>query len=108
MKGFNLTIEIWRGNRDAEDWKLNETDDSSVVSAHSLTSLYATRAGAHGLDLITDATYSLRMNGDEDEAAMDHRLEAKLATGLLYTLTPGLTPIATRFKKDLEVLLLVT
>ena len=54
LKGFNLTIEMWRGNRDAKVWKLKETDDSSLVSVHSLTSLDATLEGVHGLDSVAD------------------------------------------------------
>ena len=83
LKGFNLTTEMWRGNRDAEGWKLKETDDSSLVSAHLLTSLDVTRAGAHVLDLAADSTYSPTTNEDMDEAAMDQRLDAKLTTGLI-------------------------
>ena len=63
---------MWRGNRDSEDWKLQETGDSLMVSAHSLKSLDVTRAGAHGLELVTDSTYSYKTNKDEDEASMDH------------------------------------
>ena len=33
LKGFHLTIEMWRGGRDEEGWKLKEvSDDSSVIS----------------------------------------------------------------------------
>ena len=67
---------MWRGNRGPEPWKLKEKYDSSVVSVRSLTSLDVTHAGAHGLDLAADSTYSPKKNEDEDEAAMDHRLEA--------------------------------
>ena len=108
LKGFNLTIEMWRGNRDAEGWKLNETDDSSLVSAHSLTSLDVTRAGAHGLNLAADSTYSPTTSEDVDEAAMDHRMETKLTTGSLYAPASGQTPAVPRFKKDLEALILLT
>ena len=99
---------MWRGNRDAEGWKVKETDDSSLVSAYSLTSLDATRAGARGLNLAAHATYSPETNKDEDEAAIDYRLEAKLTTGSLYTPISGLTPIVPRFKKDLEAIFFLT
>jgi hypothetical protein len=29
LKGFHLTIEMWRGGRDAEGWKLKESEDCS-------------------------------------------------------------------------------
>ena len=96
------------GNKDAEGWKLNETDNSSLVSAHSLTSLDVTRVGAHGLDLAADSTYSPETNKDVDEAAMDHQIESKLTTGSLYAPASGQTPAVSRFKKDLEALILLT
>ena len=99
---------MWRGNRDAEGWKPNETDDSSLVSAHSLTSLDVTWVGARGLDLATDSTYSPMTNKDVDEAAMDHWTESKLTTGSIYAPASGQTPAVPRFKKDLEVLILLT
>ena len=95
---------MWRRNRD----KVKEIYDSSLVSAHSLKSLDTTRAGARGLDLATDVTYSPEMIKDEDEAVIDHRLQAKLTTGLLSAPTSGLTPIMTRFKKYFVALLFLT
>ena len=79
---------MWRGNRDAKGWKLKETDDSSLVSAHLLTSLDATWADAHGLDLAVDLPYSPTTNEDEDEATMDHRFDAKLTTDICTHLKP--------------------
>ena len=95
-----------RGNRDTKGWKLKETDNSSLVSAHSGTSLDVTQEGAHGLDLAADLTYSPTTNKDEDEAAMDHRLNTNLTTGSIYAPTSGHTPTVPRFRIDLEALLL--
>ena len=95
---------MWRRNRDTEGWKLKETDDSSLVSTHSLTSLDTTCVGAHGPDFAADATYSPMTNGDEDKSMMDHRLGAKLTTWSLYAAMSDLTPVVPRFKKDLEAL----
>ena len=36
LKGFHLTIEMWRGGRDMEGWKLKESDEDSVGSSNSL------------------------------------------------------------------------
>ncbi len=58
LKGFHLTIEMWRGGRDAEGWKLQGGDDGSASSAQSLSSLDATRAGHDSLDLSLEASYS--------------------------------------------------
>jgi hypothetical protein len=59
LKGFHLTIEMWRGGKNAKGWKLQGGDDGSVSSAQSLSSLDATRAGHHGLDLSLAASYSV-------------------------------------------------
>ena len=46
VKGFHLTIEMWRGGRDVDGWKLKTGDDASVCLASSLSSLDVTRAGS--------------------------------------------------------------
>jgi hypothetical protein len=70
LKGFHLTIEMWRGGRDAEGWKRKSTndkdDDASIDSLVSLTSLDETRAGGHGLDLPMTASHSLNQNQSPD------------------------------------------
>ena len=104
LKGFHLTIEMWRGGRDAEGWKLKEADDSSIMSNQSLESLDITRAGAHGLDLAGTATYSPNYHEDEDEARADHRLDRRFTKGTLYAPSTGLTPAVPRLKADLAAL----
>ena len=79
-----MTIEMWRGGRDAEGWKLRETEDSSITSAHSITSLDVTRAGAHGLDLGREASYSPDSKEDEDEDAVGQRLSRLNSTETVY------------------------
>ena len=39
LKGFHLTIEMWRGGRDADGWKSKAEDDGSVVSNGSLATV---------------------------------------------------------------------
>ena len=46
LKGFHLTIEMWRGGRDSEGWKVREGDDVSISSGQSLDSWDATLAGS--------------------------------------------------------------
>ena len=77
------------GNRDTEGWKLKKIDDSSLISAQSLTSLDATREGVHGLDLVTDATYSPVGNEDEDKAVLKYWLNNKMDNGSIYAPTPN-------------------
>jgi hypothetical protein len=72
LKGFHLTIKMRRGGRDAEGWKLQVGDDGLVYSAQSLSSLDATRAGHHGLDLSLAASYSVEQAEDEDVAWASH------------------------------------
>ncbi len=95
---------MWRGNRDAEGWKIKENDDSSLASAHSLTSLDVTRAGAHGLDLDRDATYLPSENDDEDEAAVDCRVDHLLGRERRYAPESGMTPIVPRLVRDVGAL----
>ena len=42
LKGFHLTIEMWRGGRTEEGYKLMNDDELSVISARSMTSLDCT------------------------------------------------------------------
>ena len=81
LKGFRLTIKMWRGGRDAEGWKLRETYDSSITSLQLLETLDVTRGGAHGLNLAMGAAYDPNNcedeDEDEDEAAADHRLDRR-------------------------------
>ena len=105
LKGFHLTIEMWRGGRDADGWKLKGGDDSSVTSLSSLGSLDVTRAGAHGLDLGMAASYSANGGEDEDEAAANHRLAIKLGEEHVYAPEDGFTTPVPRFKDDINALL---
>ena len=105
LKGFHLTIEMWRGGRDADGWKLKEGDDSSVTSLNSLGSLDVTRAGAHGLNLDMAASYSPNCGEDEDEAAANHRLVVKLGEEHVYAPEDGFTTPVPRFKSDINALL---
>ena len=102
LKGFHLTIEMWRGGRDAEGWKLK--DDQSVVSSKSIGSLDVTRSGAHGVDLDRSATYAPNECEDEDEAAMDHRLCAKIGEERVYAPTSGVTQAVPRLLEDIRAL----
>jgi hypothetical protein len=49
LKGFYLTIEMWRGGRDVDGWKLKTGDEASVCSASSLGSLDVMQAGTQTL-----------------------------------------------------------
>ncbi len=93
LKGFPLTIEMWRGGQDSKGWKLREIDDSSVSSHQSLESLDRTRAGAHGLDLDKVATYVPASRVDEDEAAVDYWLGAKPGQAMSMQLWMGFSPL---------------
>ncbi len=66
LKAFHLTIKMWRGGRDSDGWKVK--DSSSLGSNESITSLDATRAGRHGLDLSLAASYLADKAEDKDMA----------------------------------------
>ena len=47
LKGFHLTIEMWRGGRDTSGYKLTDDDDISVPSLNATSNLDCTRALSH-------------------------------------------------------------
>ena len=57
LKGFHLTIEMWRGGRDKDGYKLKDIDDSSLETNQSTSSLDYTRDAAHGATTIGDVAY---------------------------------------------------
>ena len=62
LKGFHLTIEMWRGGRDPEGWKLRP-GDASALSEDAST--------PDGIE-------------DEDEAAANHRIMIKSVASHAY------------------------
>ena len=74
LKGFHLTIEMWRGGRNIEGWKVQ--DDASAGSSASLDSLDITKAGMRGRDLsLVDQV------DDEGVADAAHRVPLKTGNG---------------------------
>ena len=129
LKGFHLSLEMWRGGRDAEGWKLGTTgatppsedeeeedtslrnelrewrdrtlgeeDEESMVSAMSLSSLDATRAGAHG----RDPSWGDALNSAEEN-------EGRLVDQeILHSPPSGITQAVPRLKEDIEALISLT
>ena len=79
LKGFHLTIEMWRGGRDADGWKAKETDDCLI-------------------DL-----FILLATVEELEFATKQHLLA--AASMVYAPADGLTTPAPRLKDDIAALL---
>ena len=90
LKGFHLTIEMWRGGRNAEGWKI-KGDDASILTSKSIESVDVTRSGAHGANLDMKSSYTPLKCEDEDEACMDHRLDKEFLKGRLYAPVTGIT-----------------
>ena len=89
LKGFHLAIEMWRGGRDSEGWKLPPTnssssspppddDDDSLGSTCSISSLDITRAGKHGLDLDKHASFDLDHPFDHEDAAVAYSMRRSM------------------------------
>ncbi len=112
LKGFHLTIEMWRGGQDVEGWKwksTNEEDDNlSIDSLMLLTSLDETRASGHGLDLSVTASYSLNHSEDEDVSRINHRMDLKEGNGHRCTPDDRVTIPVPRFKDDIRALMKLT
>lgn len=111
LKGFHLTIEMWRGGRDADGYKLPPRDDSSVGSDTSLSSLDDTRAMSHIPDESRGSFDAVV--GGEDGGALAHQLrthglhtgEAVEATDAGFKAPPsGTTPVAPRLHDDIAAL----
>ena len=80
LKGFHLTIEMWRGNRDAEGWKLPSKQLQALVTADN------------HLGPI-----------DDEEAEMSYLMQTKVKPTLRAP-SNGSTPIVPRLLDDLKAL----
>jgi hypothetical protein len=87
MKGFHLTAEMWRGNRDAEGWKLPARQCEDPMPATSSNSL---------------------REMDEDEAAAGYALRKSFGPVRPHAPSDGKTRAAPRFLDDLKALHLLT
>ena len=105
LKGFHLTIKMWRGGRDVDGWKLKTGDEASVCLADSLGSLDATRAGDRGLNLDLASTYMAGQVEDEVTAAANHRMWGKLGKEHVYASVDGITFPVPRLRDDVAALL---
>ena len=108
LKGFHLTIEMWRGGQDTEGWKLQGGDTDSVTSNQLLSSLDATRGGCHGLDLSLMASYSVQQSKDEDVAQVNHQINLKGGGDGVYSPVNGFITPVPRFKNDIAALMQLT
>ena len=99
LKGFHLSLEMWRGGGDAEGWKIKlskreetrEKDVESIVSEGSLGSLDASRALARGTDCERASTLDHMITGTDEEAALGHKLRKKSVTVRCHGPASGLT-----------------
>jgi hypothetical protein len=66
-----------------------------------LSSLDATKARGHGLDLSLAASYLADQAEDEDVAGANHRLRTRLGEGQVYAPRDGLTDPVPRFKDNI-------
>ncbi len=105
LKGFHLTIKMWRGGRDSEGWKLRKGDDISVSSSQSMSSWDVTRAGGHGMNLSLAASYLVEQSEDDDVARVSHRMRLKGGCEGLYAPEDGFTHPVPRFKTDVAALM---
>eukprot|EP00804_Cyclotella_cryptica_P003455 CCRYP_002101-RA/>CCRYP_002101-RA protein AED:0.38 eAED:0.31 QI:0/0/0/0.8/0.5/0.4/5/0/1035 len=84
LKGFHLTIEMWRGNRDADGWKLPSKQlQSKVMVDNHLGPI------------------------DDEEAEMSYLMRSKVQPTLRAP-PSGFTPVVPRLLDDLKALHLLT
>lgn len=105
LKGFHLTIEMWRGGRDEQGYKIKDTDDSSLATNQSTSSLDYTRGEAHGATPIGDVAYVPRKQVTEDEAGLDHHMAARAGEErIAHAPSDGVTTAVPRLKDDIAAL----
>ncbi len=78
LKGFHLTLEMWRGGRDTKGWKLKKSSDNSSINSD--------------VDLSESGTLGHLGGGDEDKAAASHRVATKIGLAHAYAPADGVSP----------------
>ena len=87
MKGFHLTAEMWRGNRDEDGWKLPPDKCTAVQTTEG------------GKEVIEE---------DEDDAVMRHVVRRQFGVKTLHAPPTGKTAPAPRLLEDLKALAMLT
>ena len=103
LKGFHLSLESWRGGRDAEGWKTSranatKTDNSSNEETQA-------QAEEEEEDIVDDGLFKM---DDIKEELLRHVLVGGTDAGRTDGPPSGLTEAVPRFKEDLEALLHLT
>ena len=93
LKGFHLAIEMWRGGRDLEGWKLRDGEVDVTAQDQSLD-------GCMELDNPSSA-----QTEDKDMAGVDHRIGVKRGNVGVHAPADGLTTPVPRLKKDIAALM---
>ncbi len=96
LKGFHLTIEMWRGGRDSEGWKLRDGEVIAIAQDQSLDSWTE-------LDDPSSAKTE-----DKDMAGVNHRIGVKRGNVGVHAPANGFTTPVPRFKKDIAALMCLT
>ena len=91
LKGFHLTIEMWRGGRDADGWKLKESEDYSDLQSIE----YEESSLGSESSVVTVA--------DVELAGAAHHLLC--APTRLYAPADGITKPAPRLREDIAALI---
>ena len=111
LKGFHLSLEMWRGGRDAAARKLKlskreetqEEEDELTVPEGSLGSLYTLRALSHGVDRERASTLDHMNPGTDEEAALGHKLRKKSMAGRRHGPASGLTSTVPHLLEDVKL-----
>ena len=96
LKGFHPTIEMWRGGRDSEGWKLRDGEVIVIAQDQSLDSWTE-------LDDPSSAKTE-----DKDMAGVNHRIGVKRGNVGVHAPANGFTTPVPRFKKDIAALMRLT
>lgn len=102
LKGFHLTIKMWRGNQDYEGWKT----PIDVQTTHSLTiGLLENDASDSTIAPIHNDPDDSDDEPDEDDVVAVHQREQSVDKEKVHTPSAGVTPAIPRSIKDFHAFL---
>ncbi|KAL7451691.1 hypothetical protein ACHAXS_000255, partial [Conticribra weissflogii] len=106
LKGFHLTVEMWRGGRDEEGWKLPKPTLGSLGTADDASTSAAMTLVDSGVAPLTEESCGPLVASveDEDEAAANYRIARQASKETLYRPTTGKTRAVPRLLEDVRAL----
>mmetsp|Transcript_11711 Transcript_11711/g.19385 ORF Transcript_11711/g.19385 Transcript_11711/m.19385 type:complete len:1450 (-) Transcript_11711:1434-5783(-) len=105
LKGFHLTIEMWRDNRDRDGWKMTEIQTPRSSNLRTISEIEDCSEEKEDCSDLLDTLDEEDNICDLDDTAVQHKLRDTGASKHFHMAPPnGYTRPAPRFLSDLEAL----